>query len=258
MAQLTVQMQFTSFPLVFKGARGWTSGESALAFIPMSIGCNLALLYMVFWGNPKYAKGLQELGYQPPEARLPSGFTGSVMLPVGLFIFAWTCVPVHIHWIVCMIGLLCFGSGMVLIFLATQNYLVDAYLPTAASVMAAGTVTRSIIGVVLPLFTLNMYDALGINWASCVVAFIALVFTPVPVLLFVYGRRIRRLTKHGRMSDDHYLALAEARTVLVREKTREGDAEMASRIPPINDIDEENDDPVLEDNLSERFANGVL
>jgi membrane-bound ClpP family serine protease len=180
------------------------------------------------------------------------------MLPVGLFIFAWTCVPVHIHWIVCMIGLLCFGSGMVLIFLATQNYLVDAYLPTAASVMAAGTVTRSIIGVVLPLFTLNMYDALGINWASCVVAFIALVFTPVPVLLFVYGRRIRRLTKHGRMSDDHYLALAEARTVLVREKTREGDAEMASRIPPINDIDEENDDPVLEDNLSERFANGVL
>jgi DHA1 family multidrug resistance protein-like MFS transporter len=56
-----------------------------------------------------------------------------------------------------------------------------------------------------------MYNALGINWASCLAGFIGLLFTPVPFLLLIYGRRIRRMTKHGRHSEDHSMALAAER-----------------------------------------------
>lgn len=103
------------------------------------------------------------------------------MLPLGLIIFAWTCVPTSIHWIVPVLATVPWGAGMVLVFLAAQNFLVDAYLPTAASVIAGGTVVRSIIAVILPLFTADMYKGLGIHGASSLTAGIAFVFIPMPM-----------------------------------------------------------------------------
>lgn len=142
---------------------------------------------------------------------------------------------------------------MVLVFLATQNYLVDAYLPTAASVLAAGTVSRSIVGAILPLGTKYIYDAMGLNWGSSLSAFISLAFTPVPFLLLAYGRRIRRMTTHGRMSDDHSIALAEARTA-IRDKAKL-DAEKGEGADGKDAVVVEDEvDEVLEDNLSERMV----
>lgn len=174
-------MQFTSFPLVFQQARGWSPGIAALAFIGIAVGSNTALGYMIFAGNPKYAAELEAKGALPPEARLPTGLLGAILLPIGLFIFAWTCVPVSIHWIVPIAATVPYGAGLVLIFLACNNYLIDMFCHEAASVLAGGTVVRSIMGVVLPLCTVSMYDALGINWASTLVAFLSLIFVPVPL-----------------------------------------------------------------------------
>jgi hypothetical protein len=165
-------------------------------------------VYLALYVNPRYAKLHKEKGYLPPEARLSPAMIGAILLPTGLMWFAWTCAPVSIHWIVPMLAAVPYGTGVVLTFLATQNYLVDAYLPYAASVIAGGTVVRSVLGVVLPLFTIDMYNALGVNWASALVAFIALLFTPVPFLLRAYGRRIRRLTAPGREADDLSLMIA--------------------------------------------------
>jgi hypothetical protein len=72
---------------------------------------------------------------------------GFLLISAGLFIFAWTAVPVHIHWIGPIIGAVPFGCGMVLVFLGVLGYLVDAYLVFAASVLAGNTVVRSIFGV---------------------------------------------------------------------------------------------------------------
>lgn len=74
-------MQFTSFPIVFQGARHWSPGVSSLAFLGTSLGCNLALIYMVFWGNPAYSRKLQAAGYLSPEARLPAAVVGALFLP---------------------------------------------------------------------------------------------------------------------------------------------------------------------------------
>jgi hypothetical protein len=37
-------------------------------------------------------------GRAPPEARLPFAMVGSILLPIGLFWFAWTSNP-KVHWI---------------------------------------------------------------------------------------------------------------------------------------------------------------
>lgn len=174
-------MQFTAFPLVFQGYRGWNPGVAALAFIGVTVGAFIALTYLMFVDQPRYVRNLEKEGYATPEARLPSCIVGGIVLPVGLFIFAWTCVPVSIHWIAPIIATVPFGMGIVLLFLGLNSYLVDAYLMKAASVLAAGAVTRSILGVVFPLFTYDMYEALNPNWAGTLVACLALVFIPCPM-----------------------------------------------------------------------------
>lgn len=221
-------MTFTSFPIVFQGYRHWGIGLGGLAFMGIMVGCNVGLAYMVFWGNKKYVRKYNEKGFLPPEARLPSAIAGALLMPIGLIWFAWTCTPASIHWIVPMLATVPFSAGMVLVFLAVQNYLVDAYLPTAACVIAAATVIRSLVGVILPLFTTDMYTALGTNWAGTLIACLGFVFVPVPLILIKYGRRIRRMTKYGREADDHISKMAEARL-----------AQRRGVVPASTDVEEE-------------------
>jgi hypothetical protein len=71
------------------------------------------------------------------------------------------------------------------------RYLIDAYTTYAASAVAANTVLRSLVGGLLPLAGLSMYDALGLGWGNSLIAFIALALTPIPLIFYIYGERLR-------------------------------------------------------------------
>lgn len=130
--------------------------------------------------NRKYNIKLEANGgILPPETRLPLAAWGGVLMPVGLFVFAWTAVPTSIHWIVPVLATIPFGIGMLLVFLSTTNYLVDSYLMYAASCLAATAVLRSLFGAIFPLFTAQLFAALGVNWALTLVAFLSLACAPV-------------------------------------------------------------------------------
>lgn len=126
---------------------------------------------------------------------------GSVFLPIGMFWFAWTNQP-ELHWAISISAGVPFGFGMVLTFLSTMNYLVDAYTIYAASVLAASSVIRSLFGAAFPLFASDMYDALGIHWASSVPAFLSLACMPFPFLFYKYGAAIRKRCKFAAESAD--------------------------------------------------------
>ena len=197
----TLYMMFAAFPIVFQQNRGWSEGIGGLAFLGVAVGMFAAVIYTIP-DNNRYkraeaaaiAKG--EIG-APPEARLPPAMIGSICIPIGLFIFAWTNYP-SIHWIVCIIFTAPFGFGMVLVFLSIMNFLIDAYTIYAASVLAANSVLRSAFGAVFPLFTTYMYNNLGIHWASSIPAFLALACVPFPFLFYKYGPKIRRNCKYAR------------------------------------------------------------
>jgi len=145
---------------------------------------------------------------------------GSVCLPVGLFWFAWTNYP-SIHWSVSIIATAPFGFGMVLVFLSIMNYLIDAYVIYAASVLAANSVIRSLFGAAFPLFTTYMYQNLGIHWASSIPAFLALACVPFPFLFYKYGRPIRMKCKYA----------AEAAAVLAEMR---GDTSSQNKTEDVN------------------------
>jgi hypothetical protein len=191
----TLYMLFAAFPIVYQQGRGWSQGIGGLAFIGVAVGMVAAVIYSV-WDNKRYNRAIEasESGIAAPEARLPPAFLGSIAIPVGLFWFAWTNSP-SIHWIVSIMAGAPFGMGIVLVFLSIMNYLIDAYLIYAASVLAANSVLRSLFGAAFPLFTSYMYANLGIHWASSIPAFLALACVPFPFLFYRYGEAIRQRCK---------------------------------------------------------------
>jgi hypothetical protein len=71
------------------------------------------------------------------------------------------------------------------------TYPIDSYLLHAASVSAAQTITRSLVGALLPLAGPSMYDALGLGWGNSILGFIALALCVLPFSFFKYGEMLR-------------------------------------------------------------------
>ncbi|KAI4592573.1 MFS siderochrome iron transporter 1 [Pestalotiopsis sp. 9143b] len=201
----TLYMMFAAFPIVFQQQRGWSPGVGGLAFLGVAVGMMFSVGYSMY-ANKRYTR-ISEAGggYAAPEERLPSAMVGSVLLPIGLFWFAWT-NGLDVHWVVPIIASGFFGAGLVLVFLSLLNYLIDSYVIYAASVLAANSVLRSLFGAAFPLFTTNMYQALGIHWASSIPAFLSLACLPFPFLFYKFGDKIRAKCKFA----------AEAAEVLAR------------------------------------------
>lgn len=103
------------------------------------------------------------------------------------------------------------GAGMIMIFLGVVSYLIDSYTLFAASVLAANGVLRSFFGAAFPLFTTQMYDSLGIHWASSIPAFLALACIPFPFLFYKYGAAIRSRCKYAARSQESMMRI-QART----------------------------------------------
>ncbi|RAH57334.1 MFS multidrug transporter [Aspergillus piperis CBS 112811] len=204
----TLYMLFGAFPIVYEQHRGWNQGIGGLSFLGVLVGMLFALVYTVP-DNKRYIKAiLKNDGRAIPEARLPPSILGGIAIPVGLFWFAWTNSP-SLPFMASIAGGVPFGFGMVLVFLSVLNYLIDAYTIYAASVLAASAVVRSLFGAAFPLFTTQMFQNLGIHWASCIPAFLSLACVPFPFICYQYGKEIRRRCKYAAEADDFMRKLSE-------------------------------------------------
>ncbi|KAJ4292013.1 hypothetical protein N0V90_009912 [Kalmusia sp. IMI 367209] len=193
----TLFLLFAAYPIVFQQVRGWPQGVASLPFLALVIGIVLSLLYVALVDQARYARVVtRNNGAAPPEARLPPAMLGAVVLPIGLFWFAWTNDP-STFWLVSVSAGVFFGFGMVLLYMSLTNYLVDSYLAYSASALAASTVLRSLAGAAFPLFTNDLYNKLGIHWASSIPGFLALVFVPCLVAFYKWGHILRTKTRFG-------------------------------------------------------------
>ncbi|KAL1625282.1 hypothetical protein SLS54_003370 [Diplodia seriata] len=208
----TLYMLFGAYPIVYRIERGWTAGIAGLPFIGIAIGMVGSVVYTIVFDDKRYRRNVEEHdGYAPPEARLPPCLLGGLVLPLGLFWFAWTNYP-SMPWAASVAAGIPFGFSMVLIFLSVMNYLIDSYTIFAASVLAANSVLRSVFGAAFPLFTKQMYANLGIHWASTVPAFLALACLPFPFLFYKYGGSIRMKCKYAAEADAFMRSLRESAT----------------------------------------------
>lgn len=84
---------------------------------------------------------------------------------------------------------------MLLVFVSYFNYLVDVYLVYAASALAANTVVRSAGGAAAPLFTRQMFSAMGVGGGGSLVGGVGALLAIIPFLFYKYGAQIRARSK---------------------------------------------------------------
>lgn len=194
-------MFFFAYPVVFQEGKGMSGGSTGLMFIPIAVGIIVAgaLAPLV---NSHYRKvSLRYNGWPPAEVRLVPMMLSCWLVPIGLFIFAWTSYP-RLTWVgPCLAGFPC-GIGFCLLYNSANNYIVDSYQHHAASALAAKTFLRSMWGAACPLFTIQMYHRLGNEWAGSLLAFIALACCAIPFLFYWFGAKIRSYSKYAYSPED--------------------------------------------------------
>ncbi|KAL3231767.1 Polyamine transporter 1 [Nakaseomyces bracarensis] len=187
-------LMLEAYPIVFVEGYGFVdNGE--LPYIALIIGMLLCTAFIWYFEND-YLKRIQKAGKLVPEARLiPMVFSG-VVFPIGILWFCWTGnYPHKIHWICPTIAGSFIGFGLMGIFLPCLNYIIEAYLPLAASAVAANTFMRSAFGAVFPLFAGYMFRGMGTGWAGLLLGLFAAALIPVPLVLLKYGEQIRKRSK---------------------------------------------------------------
>lgn len=200
---------FSSYPIIFREQRHWKLGLSSLPFLGMMVGVFIGSAMIVTRivllqratrrkqskENQSEDSSTNPPAAAPPERRLPLMMAGSILLPVGLFIFGWTSAP-QIPWVGMIIGSLFVGSGLLCVFVTAMTYILDVYSHVANSALGANTIVRSLFAAGFPLFASYMYKGLGVAWASSVLGFVSMAMIPIPVIFYKYGPRIRALSKN--------------------------------------------------------------
>ncbi|KAF5313288.1 hypothetical protein D9619_002999 [Psilocybe cf. subviscida] len=194
---------FTAYPIVFTQGHGFSPGVSGLMFLPIPIGGALAVILYIYYYNPRYERQgvICSPRSVPPEFRLEVSTWAGPLFTISFFWFAWTSFPHLSYWVPMLAGLL-IGYSIQLIFLGLVNYIVDAYLPVAASALAGNTVVRSLFGAAFPLFGPNLYGALGPQWAASLVGFVSLLLIPIPFILQRCGSTLRRKSRFSASFDE--------------------------------------------------------
>ncbi len=195
---------FAAFPLVFQSpypeiqVYHFNRGESGLVFLGIGLGCVLSTICFIVIDRLTYQKkaairrAAGDMTLLPPEQRLQSAMVGAFLLPVGLFWFACSARS-DVHWISPVLATIPFGMGNLMVFCSVVLYLIDTYGPTGgASAAAANGILRYVAGAVFPLWTIQMYRAMGVAWGTSLLGFVTVGLCALPFLFYRFGARIRQ------------------------------------------------------------------
>ncbi|KAF7371056.1 Drug transporter [Mycena sanguinolenta] len=183
-----------SIPGLFQDLHHFNVGQEGSVFASMAVGTVLGFV-LNFYQEHLYHKHFDRRG---PEARLISACAAAIMLPISMFIYAWCSFP-YIPWISLVIAIAIYICATFIVYLSVFSYLADCYGPFASSALAGQSLCRNMMATIFPLFTKQMFAALGYNWANMMFALIAAVMVPIPFVLFFYGPAIRSRSRFSRI-----------------------------------------------------------
>jgi DHA1 family multidrug resistance protein-like MFS transporter len=153
---------FEAFPIVYIDIHGFSLGSQALVYLSISVGITVGIAAYATWIRINWEPAVRTWNIGPPERRLIPGLFASFMLPIGLFLFAWTSTP-DIHWIVPTIGIAIMSGGIFLIMQSIFLYLPLSYPKYAASVFAGNSLARSVLAAAIVHASQPLYHNLGVD-----------------------------------------------------------------------------------------------
>lgn len=192
-----------SVPWIFEHYYNFNSTEESISYLGISLGTIIACVPFVLIDIYFYQSRLVRWqashphGEQmPPENRLISSLAGSFLLPASLLISGWT-AEYRVHWIVPILFQGMTTMTSLLVYAGAILFMLDAYGPLyGASASSAMMMTRYMLSFAFPMFALKLFQALGVGWATTILACCTLVLAPVPWLFWRYGEMLRRKSRY--------------------------------------------------------------
>ena len=116
--------------------------------------------------------------------------------PIGLFGFAWCSYgEPQVHWIAPLIFAALIAIANYAIYMATIDYMVEAYGEYSASATGGNALARDLLAGISAMYAVPMYEkispSLSYQWASTFLAFVSIVVI-IPIYIFYWkGPQIR-------------------------------------------------------------------
>lgn len=90
-----------------------------------------------------------------------------------------------------------FGYGIMAIFIVAYMYIIDAYDVYSASALGFLVFTRYVVAGGMTIAGGPIYKAIGPHYTLTILGAISAAMAPIPYLLYIYGPRIRKFSKHA-------------------------------------------------------------
>ncbi|KAI8947767.1 major facilitator superfamily domain-containing protein [Xylaria longipes] len=188
----TMYLMFNSIPPTFESQYGFPTSLTGLVYLALGLGYLIGIWSFSLLSDRTVVRlAKRNNGVFEPEMRLYLVVYYACLCPVTFFWYGWT-TYYKVHWIAPILSLIPFGIAILGVYLPTQAYIIDAYPLYSASGLAAFTVLRSIVAAFLPLAGPSLFASLGLGWGSSVLGFITVGLIPIPILVIIFGTRLRK------------------------------------------------------------------
>ncbi|ABN66451.1 multidrug resistance protein 2 [Scheffersomyces stipitis CBS 6054] len=192
---------FEAFPIVFVETKHFTLIEMGVSYVSVMVGIFIGAAIYIPIIYRAFTKKVLAGEMVTPEVFLPSAIFGSIMMPIGIFVFGWSASP-DLHWIGPIIGAALFATGAFIIFQTLFNYLGASFYRYLASVFASNALFRSVIAGCFPLFGDALFKNVGsekypVGWGSSILGFIALAMIAIPVFFALNGPKLRARSRYA-------------------------------------------------------------
>ncbi|KAK4058617.1 hypothetical protein OIO90_000061 [Microbotryomycetes sp. JL221] len=191
-----------AYPFIFEKPYGLSVGVTGLTFIPLALGILLvtgATPILAAQRRRAVANTRRHLGpnaVPPPEERLRLAMFGTWLMPVSLFMAAWTTYRSATIWPV-LISQGLFGVSIMSCFISSYQYIIDAYSQYAASALSVLTFVRYVVSGAAVMFTGPMFKTMGRHWAMTLLACLSTIFCFIPYLFAKTGPTIRSWSSYA-------------------------------------------------------------
>lgn len=187
---------FIAVPVVLNLIYKFDTNQQGLSFLTAVVGVILGTLTTVAieqftFNTPRGRKF-------PIENRMLPAIVGSLLGVAGLFWVGYTAVPTTSK-VVPIIAVGVYTWGNVMSISSFVPYLFDIFPPhNSLGALTAAAVFRLIAAGIVPIFIINDILNLGGKWAYGTFGIITAVFTLIPVILYLFGAKLRERSRFNK------------------------------------------------------------
>ncbi|EXJ77123.1 hypothetical protein A1O3_10281 [Capronia epimyces CBS 606.96] len=182
---------FESLPLVYPVMYGFSPTSTSLIWLVTAPAVTIGFFFHCVWLSKRVQSKIQRGTFGELEGFLEMGVVGGILMPLSLFMFAWTARP-SIHWMVPTTSIFLYMLSQYFITNSVFLYIPNIYPRYAASIFAANSVSRSALAFAAVLVGRPLFEGLGVNGGVSLLAGLTVICAGlITGLYWSWGKKLR-------------------------------------------------------------------